>query len=157
MKCVERWKRSFTVRMKHVDDHGMNEDSNKSQTVYVHLTRKTVNRQRHELTTKKKRYYENEGSSMHDASCIGINYAHAHRFPISTNCGLPAFRVSFPLRQCSTLTGVDRSWLKQLFVAHTNQHCWCRCRSPVSKPDSLNVVQRSSANGMGQVMVMGAT
>ena len=75
---------------------------------------------------------------------------------VSTNCGLPAFRVSFRLRQCSTLTGADRSWLKYLFVAHTNQPCWCRCLSPVSKLESVNVVQRSSANGMGQiVMVMG--
>ena len=30
---------------------------------------------------KKKRDYENEGSSMHDDSCIGINYVHAHMFP----------------------------------------------------------------------------
>ena len=30
-------------------------------------------------TDNKKRDYENEGSSMHDGSCIGINYA--HRFP----------------------------------------------------------------------------
>ena len=41
----------------------------------VHLTRKTVKGQRHQLTTKK-RDYENEGSSMHEDSCIGINYAH---------------------------------------------------------------------------------
>ena len=31
------------------------------------------------LTDNKKRDYENEESSMHDDSCIGINYA--HRFP----------------------------------------------------------------------------
>ena len=30
---------------------------------------------------KKKRDYENEGSSMHADSCIGINYAHTHMFP----------------------------------------------------------------------------
>ena len=41
----------------------------------VHLSRKTIERQRHKLTTKK-RDYENEGSSMHEDSCIGINYAH---------------------------------------------------------------------------------
>ena len=46
-------------------------------TVCVHLKRKTVKGQRHKLTTK--RDYENEGSWMHDGSCIGINYA--HRFP----------------------------------------------------------------------------
>ena len=32
------------------------------------------------LTDNKKRDYENEGSSMHEDSCIGINYAHAHKF-----------------------------------------------------------------------------
>ena len=31
------------------------------------------------MTTKKRETTENEGSSMHDTSCIGINYA--HRFP----------------------------------------------------------------------------
>ena len=73
---------------------------------------------------------------------------------VSTSCR--AFRVSFRLRQCSTLTGADRSWLKYLLVAHTNQPCWCRCLSPTSKLESVNVVQRSSANGVGQtVMVMG--
>ena len=75
---------------------------------------------------------------------------------VSTNCGLSAFRVSFPLRQCSTLTAADRSWLKYLFEAHTNQPCWCRCRYPLSKLESVKVVQRSSANGLGQiVMVIG--
>ena len=29
---------------------------------------------------QQKRGYENEGSTMHDDSCIGINYAHAHTF-----------------------------------------------------------------------------
>ena len=33
------------------------------------------------LTDNKKRDYENEGSTMHEDSCIGINYAHAHMFP----------------------------------------------------------------------------
>ena len=32
------------------------------------------------LTDNKKRDYEDEGSSMHEDSCIGINYAHAHVF-----------------------------------------------------------------------------
>ena len=32
------------------------------------------------LTDNKKRDYENEGSSLHEDSCIGINYAHAHVF-----------------------------------------------------------------------------
>ena len=75
---------------------------------------------------------------------------------VSTNCGLQAFRVSFRLRHCSTLTGADRSWLKYLFVAHTNEPCWWRCLSPVSKLETVSVVQRSSTNGIGQiVMVMG--
>ena len=71
---------------------------------------------------------------------------------VSTSCGLPAFRVSFRLRQCSTLTGAERSWLKYLVVAHTNQPCWCRRRSPVSKLESVNVVHRSSAKEMGQIV-----
>ena len=33
------------------------------------------------LTDNKKRDNEDEGSTMHDDSCIGINYAHAHVFP----------------------------------------------------------------------------
>ena len=74
---MERSKRSLTVRMKHEYDDGVNEDTNLilSRTVCVHLLRKTVKGQRHQLTTKK-RDYENEGSSMHEDSCIGINYAH---------------------------------------------------------------------------------
>ena len=46
----------------------------------MHLSRKTVKGQRHELTTKRERDYENEGSAMHEDSCIGINYAHTHTF-----------------------------------------------------------------------------
>ena len=44
-------------------------------TVCVHLTKKTVKGQRHELTTEK-RDYENERSSIHEDTCIGVNYAH---------------------------------------------------------------------------------
>ena len=48
---MERSKRSLTVRMKHGDEDGVNEDSNLSlslsQTVCVHLSRKTVKGQRH--------------------------------------------------------------------------------------------------------------
>ena len=44
----------------------------------VHLTREDSQRTT-TPTNNKKRDYENEGSSMHDGSCIGINYA--HRFP----------------------------------------------------------------------------
>ena len=75
-----RSKATLTVRMQHEDDYGMNEDSNLSRsgpsaTVCVHLNKEdcqgtmtpTDNKR---LTTK------NEGSSMHDESCIGINYVH---------------------------------------------------------------------------------
>ena len=67
-----------TWRMRHDDDDGVNKAQTWA-TVCVHLSGKTVKGQRHQLTTK--RDHENEGSTMHDDSCIGINYAHAHRFP----------------------------------------------------------------------------
>ena len=51
---------------------GMNGDSNLSQSEDSHRTTT--------LTDNKKRDYENERSSMHDDSCIGINRAHAHKF-----------------------------------------------------------------------------
>ena len=44
---MKRSKRSLKVRMRHEDDYGMNEDTNLSQAVCVHLTRKTVKGQRH--------------------------------------------------------------------------------------------------------------
>ena len=51
-----------------------------SRTVCVHLTRKTVKRTMTLTDNKEERLTtKNEGSSMHDGSCIGINYA--HRFP----------------------------------------------------------------------------
>ena len=74
---MERSKRSeetLNTRMKHEYDDGVNKTQTAddlSQAVCVHLSRKTV----HKLTTKK-RDHENEGSSMHEDSCIGINYAH---------------------------------------------------------------------------------
>ena len=59
------------MRMKHEDDCGMNEDSNLS-----HSVRACIKEDSQRTTTltdnKKKRDYENEGSSMHE----GINYAH---------------------------------------------------------------------------------
>ena len=58
---MERSKRSLIVRMKHEYDDG----GQRTTT----------------LTDNKKRDYENEGSSMHEDSCIGINYAHTHMFP----------------------------------------------------------------------------
>ena len=77
MEKSKRSEATLTVRMNHEDDHGMNGDANLSQCAYI-STRKTVQGQRHLLTTKE-RDYENEGSSMQDGSCIGINYT--HRFP----------------------------------------------------------------------------
>ena len=44
---MERSKRSLNVRMKHEDDYGMNEGTNLSHAVCVHLSRKTVKGQRH--------------------------------------------------------------------------------------------------------------
>ena len=58
--------------------HGMNGDSNLSQTVCVHLNKENSQRTMTLTDNKEERPQRNEGSSMHDASCIGIN--HAHRF-----------------------------------------------------------------------------
>ena len=65
--------RSITVRMKHEDDSGMNEDSNLSRSVRASIKEDS---QRTTTLTDNKKDYENEGSSMHEDSCIGINYAH---------------------------------------------------------------------------------
>ena len=64
--------------MKHEDDYWMNGDSNLSHSVCASKQGRQsrdddTNWQPRRETTK------NEGSSMHDDSCIGINYA--HRFP----------------------------------------------------------------------------
>ena len=72
---MEKSKRSLTVRMKHEDDYGVNEDSNLS-----HSVRASIKEDSQRTTTltdnKKERDYENEGSSMHEDSCIGINCSH---------------------------------------------------------------------------------
>ena len=75
MEKSKRPEATFTVRMKHVDDCGMNEDSNLSHN--VRASNKEDSQKATTLTDNKKRDYENEGSSMHDDSCIGINYAHS--------------------------------------------------------------------------------
>ena len=75
---MEKSKRSLTVRMKHEDDYGMNEDSNLSHS--VRASNKKDSQRTTTLTDNKKRDYENEGSSMHEDSCIGINYAPTHAF-----------------------------------------------------------------------------
>ena len=71
---MERSNRSLNLRMKHEDDDGVNRDSNLSQTVRASI--KEDSQRTTTLTDNKKRDYENEGSSMHEDSCIGINYAH---------------------------------------------------------------------------------
>ena len=81
MKWMEKSKRSeatITAHMKHEDDYGMNGDSYLSHSVRISKKGRQsrdddTNWQQTRETTK------NEGSSMHDGSCIGINYA--HRFP----------------------------------------------------------------------------
>ena len=90
----------------------------------VHLTRKTVKRQWHKQTTKK-RDCENEGSSMHDGTCIGINYA--HRFPsVSghfTHCWAfrSVLRVVNSICRCTTLFNFwpVREFLKEIHTAKT--------------------------------------
>ena len=57
-----------------MDDYGMNGDSNLSHS--VRASNKEDIQKTTTLTDNKKRDHENEGSSMHDGSCIGINYAH---------------------------------------------------------------------------------
>ena len=75
---MERSRKSLTVRMKHEYDDGVNEDSNLSRLEpnSVRASNKEDNQRTTTLTDNKKRDYENEGSSMHEDSCIGINYAH---------------------------------------------------------------------------------
>ena len=63
---MEKSKRSLTVRMKHGDDYGMNEDSN-----LCHSVRASIKEDSQGTTTRtdnKKRDYENEKSSMHEDS-----------------------------------------------------------------------------------------
>ena len=75
MEKSKRSEATLTVRMKHEDDYGMNEDSNLSHSVRASKQGRQskdddTNWQQRRETTK------NEGSSMHDGSYIGINYAH---------------------------------------------------------------------------------
>ena len=79
MEKSKRSEATLTARMNHEDDHGMNRDPNLSQTVCVHLNKENSQGTMTLTDNKEERLRQNEGSSMHDASCIGINYA--HRFP----------------------------------------------------------------------------
>ena len=74
MKWMEKSKTSLTVRMKHEDEYGMNEDSNLSHS--VHASSKEDCERTTTLTDNRKRDHKNEGSSMNEGSCIGTNYAH---------------------------------------------------------------------------------
>ena len=71
---MERSKRSLNVRMKHDDDDGCEQGTNLSHNVRASF--KEESQRTTTLTDNKKRDFENEGSSMHDDSCIGINCAH---------------------------------------------------------------------------------
>ena len=71
---MEKSKRSLTVPMKQEDDYGMNEDSNLSHS--VRASNKEDSQMTTTLTDNKERDYDNEGSSMHEDSCFGINYVH---------------------------------------------------------------------------------
>ena len=57
---MEKSKRSLTVRMKHEDDYGVNEDSNLSHS--VRASNKEDSQKATTPTDNKKRDYENEGS-----------------------------------------------------------------------------------------------
>ena len=71
---MEKSKRSLTVGMKHEDDYGMNGDSNLSHSV---RTSKQGRQGTMTLTDKQRRKTtKNEGSSTHEDTCIGVNYAH---------------------------------------------------------------------------------
>ena len=76
------------MRMKHVDDYGMNEDTNLSHSVRASI--KEDSQKTTTLTVNKKRDCENEGSSMHEDSCISIN--NAHQFP---KCFITSHIVGF--------------------------------------------------------------
>ena len=78
MEKSKRSEETLNTRMKHGDDDGVNEDSNLSRLEpdSVRASIKEDSQRTTTLTDNKKRDYENEGSSMHEDSCVGINYAH---------------------------------------------------------------------------------
>ena len=79
--------------MKHEDDYGMNGDSNLSQS--VRASDKEDSQRTTTLTDTKKKTKKNEGSSMHDGSCIGINYAHRFTKVFQVNSHYWAFALYF--------------------------------------------------------------
>ena len=86
MEKSKRSEATLTARMNHEDDYGMNGDSNLSHSARASI--KKDSQRTTTLTDNKKRDYENEGSSMHDDSCIGINYAHMFPkcFQVTSHC-----------------------------------------------------------------------
>ena len=62
MEKSKRPEATLTVRMNHEDDHGMNGDSNLSQTVCVHLNKE--NSQGTMTLTTRKRDYKNEQAQL---------------------------------------------------------------------------------------------
>ena len=134
MKWMERSKRSLTVRIKHEDDDGVNGDSNMSHS--VRASNKEDSQRTTTLTDNKKRDYENEGSSMHEDSCIGINYAHMFPecfrslhtllgFSLCTSC-----RLFFCCR-CNHLLNFwpVREFLVEIHIAKTGLSRCCLCTS----------------------------
>ena len=63
------------MRMKHEDDYGVNEDSNLSHSVRA-SNKEDSQRTTTQTDNEEERLRKREGSSMHDDSYIGINYAH---------------------------------------------------------------------------------
>ena len=61
---------TLAARMNHEDDLGMNGDSNLSQTVCVHLNKENSQGTMTLTDNKEERLRKNEGSSVHDDSCI---------------------------------------------------------------------------------------
>ena len=78
MEKSKRSEETLTTRMKHENDDGVNRDSNLSRLEpdSVCASNKEDSQRTTTLTDNKKRDCEKEGSSMHEDSRIGINYAH---------------------------------------------------------------------------------
>ena len=66
MEKSKRSEATLTARMNHEDDHGVNGDSNLSQTVCVHLNKENSQGTMTLTDNKEERLRKNEGSSMHD-------------------------------------------------------------------------------------------
>ena len=127
---MERSKRSLNTRMKHGDDDGVNKAQLEPQCVhnYQEDSQRTTT-----LTDDKKRDYENEGSTMHDDSCIGITYA--HMFPEcfrSHHCwvSLCTSCRQFNCCRCKPFTQISpvREFLAEIHTAKTDHQRCCLYR-----------------------------